>query len=123
MLDWLRRKLVNASPLTRWSVSFQGDNIVTSDGGGVERTVLLCNLRRVIVATDDSGPWGADVVFLLYFDDPDPACLFPLEASGIDDFVKWLVAQPGYNERELAKAMGSTTVARFEVLVIQSNGS
>ncbi len=69
MLGWLRKKLVNTSPLTLWSVSFSDGNIVTRDGQGAERKLPLCDLRRVVVATDDSGPWGADVVFLLYSDD------------------------------------------------------
>jgi len=123
MLGWLRKKLVNTSPLTLWSVSFSDGDIVTSDGQGAERTLPLSDLRRVVVATDDSGPWGADVVFLLYSDDPDPAAIFPLEATGRDGFVEWLSAQPGYRARELAKAMGSTRVARFEVLAIEPNGS
>jgi len=123
MLGWLRKKLVNKSPLTLWSVGFVNGDIVTSDGQGTERKLPLSTLRRVVVATDDSGPWGADVVFLLYSSDPEPAAIFPLEASGGDDFVKWLSAQPGYQDRELAKAMGSTQVARFEVLVLGRNGS
>jgi hypothetical protein len=69
----------------------------------------------VVVATDDSGPWGADVVFLLYSDDPEPVGLFPLEAAGRGDFVKWLSGLPGYRDRALAKAMGSTKVATFNV--------
>ncbi|WP_419809196.1 hypothetical protein [Sphingomonas sp.] len=102
---------------------FRDGSIVTSDGGGDDRALPIQTLRRVVVATDDSGPWGADLVFLLYSNDPEPACLFPLEANGRGDFVKWLAAQPGYRERDLEKAMGSTAVARFEVLVVEPNGS
>ncbi len=123
MLGWLRKRLVNTSPLTLWSVSFSDGDIVTSDGRGAERTLPLRDLRRVVVATDDSGPWDADVVFLLYSNDPDPAAIFSLEATGRDGFVEWLSAQPGYQDRELAKAMGSTRVARFEVLAIEPNVS
>ena len=96
---------------------------MTSDGRGGGRKLPLLNLRRVVVATDDSGPWGADVVVLLYSDDPDPAAVFPLEAAGRDSFVEWLSMQPGYQERELAEAMGSTRVARFEILAVEPNGS
>ena len=111
------------SPLTLWSVRFLDGNIVTGDGRGAERRLPLRDLRRVVVATDDSGPLGADVMFLLYSDAPDPAAIFPLEATGRDDFVKWLTDQPGYQDRELAKAMGWTQVARFEVLAVPPNGS
>jgi hypothetical protein len=67
------------------------------------------------VATDDSGPWNYDVVFLFYADDAEPIGIFPLEAKGCQDFVAWLSKQPGYRDRELAKAMASTSVARFLV--------
>ena len=122
MLAWLRRKLSPPPPLARWSVRFTDGDIVTSDGGGDERTLPLRDLRRVVIATDDSGPWGADVVFLLYSGAPDAVGLFPLEAAGRDDFVQWMCAQPGFRDRELARAMASTRVARFEVLVLEPNG-
>ncbi len=122
MFGWLRKKLVGTSPLTLWTVGFVGGDIVTSDGQGDERKLPVCDLRRVVVATDDSGPWGADVVFLLYSNHADPAGMFPLEAAGRDKFVEWLIAQPGYRDRELAKAMASTRVERFEVLVVEPNG-
>jgi hypothetical protein len=123
MFGWLREKLLSPSSLTRWSVSFLNGDIVTSDGQGDERKLPLRRLRRVVVATNDSGPWGADVVFLLYSNDPDPVGIFPLEAAGRHDFVEWMGAQPGFKDRELAKATGSTRVAQFEVLLIEPNGS
>lgn len=123
MLGWLRKKFLPPSPLAQWSVRFLDGDIVTSDGRGDERTLPVSDLRRVVVATDDSGPWGADVVFLLYSHVPQPVGLFPLEAAGQDDFVKWMAAQPGFRDRELAKSMGSTTVAQFEVFVAGQTGS
>ncbi len=91
-------------------------DIVATDGMGTQRVLPLSHLRKVVVATDDSGPWGADVVYLLYSDDAHPACLFPLEAAGCDAFVAWISDQPGFDGRELAKAMASTDVAKFVVL-------
>ncbi|PVX31576.1 hypothetical protein DD559_16015 [Sphingomonas pokkalii] len=122
MFGRLRKWLAGTSPLTLWSVDLLGAEIVTSDGHGTEQRFAIRDIRRVVVATDDSGPWGADVVFLLYSDRTDPVGMFPLEANGRDKFVDWLVVQPGYRERELAKAMSSTQVARFEVLSVQPNG-
>lgn len=123
MLGWLRKRFTNNSPLAQWSVNIDGSVIVTSDGLGNERKMAVCDLIRVVVATDDSGPWGADVVFLLYATEADATCLFPLEAHGTDSFVAWMGTQSGYNDRELARAMGSTRVARFEVLTVHQNGS
>lgn len=123
MFGWLRKKLLPPSPLAQWSVRFRDGHIVTKDGQGDERTLPVKDLRRVVVATDDSGPWGADVVFLLYSHEPEPVGLFPLEAAGRDDFVKWMGSQPGFRNRELAKSMSSTQVTQFEVLVIEQSSS
>ena len=115
MLGWLVKKLRRTEPQSPWWVEV-GDGVIrTSDGQGTSRELPVCDLSSVMVATDDSGPWGEDVVFLLYSDAPEPAGLFPLEARGCQDFVGWLSGQPGYRDRELAKAMGSTRVARFLV--------
>lgn len=115
MLGWLRRTFKFNAPACLWSVRVAQGIIHTSDGQGTVRDLLIQHLRSVVVATDDSGPWGDDVVFLLYADAPDPVGAFPLEADGCQDFVAWLSGQAGYRSEELAKAMASTQVARFVV--------
>lgn len=115
MFGWLRKKLWNVAPRCPWNVTIANDMIVICDGQGFERKLSVSDVRRVIVATDDSGPWGDDVVFLVYSDDQEPVGIFPLEAEGCQAFVAWLSKLPGYRDRELAGAMGSTSVARFEI--------
>lgn len=105
--------------MSRWSVAFDGDCIVTSNGLGTTRKLPTAELRKVVVVTDDSGPWGADVLYFLFTGDTDPAAVFPLEAQGRQNFVEWLGKLPGYDERELARAMGSTSVAEFVVFQAQ----
>jgi len=112
LFGWKRRKAIPSCP---WSVSVIDNAIVVSDGQGIERSLPIAHLRQVVVATDDSGPWGDDVVFLLYSAEPDPVALFPLEANGEAAFVDWLLTQPGHRANELTKAMSSTAVARFVV--------
>ena len=115
MLDWLRRKIQSRVPECHWSVRVADGAIWTSDGQGTTLNLSLTKLESVVVATDDSGPWGDDFVFLLYSDDPEPVGVFPLEADGRADFVDWLSRQPGYLDGEMRKASGSTSVARFVV--------
>lgn len=123
MLGWLRKRFESASPLSRWSVNLNDGEILTSDGEGTHRNLPIHDLQKVVVATDDSGPWGADVMFLLYSNDTEPIGLFPLEAAGCNSFVKWLIRLPGYHDRELAKAMGSTKVAKFNIFEAEPDGS
>jgi hypothetical protein len=121
MLTWLRNKLQdwNKSPLTKWSVRFEGDDIATSDGSETHRLPVK-ELRKVVVQTDDSGPCGADVLYYLFAEEAQPAGVFPIEAQGCQDFVNWLSTLPGYRDRELARAMASTDIARFVVYEAQS---
>ena len=105
--------------MTKWGVAFDGDCIVTSDGLGATHKLPTAELRKVVVATDDSGPWGADVLYFLFTRDREPAAVFPLEAQGCQNFVKWLGTLPGYDDLELARAMGSTSVAQFVVFQAQ----
>ncbi len=117
MLSWLREKLGewSASPLAKWSVRIEGGCIVTSDGSETTHRLPVTALKKVIVQTDDSGPWGADVLYFLFTSGAEPDAVFPLEAQGCQKFVEWLSTLPGYNDRELARALGSPTVAEFVV--------
>ncbi len=108
MFDWLPKKFTNKSSLAQWSVSFEDGEIVTSDGVGDGRKMKLCDLTRVVVAIGDGYFWDADVFFVLYSREPTAACLFPMEAKGRDNFVAWMSTQPGYKDRELARAICST---------------
>jgi hypothetical protein len=114
VFGWLKNWIAGGKP-PFWTVTVVDGVIAINDGQGTERTVLVRELRRVVVATDDSGPWGEDVVFLLYSEATEPTGIFPLEANGVQDFVAWLKALPGYHDRELANAMSSTKVARFVI--------
>jgi hypothetical protein len=117
MLSWLSERIRgwNASPLAKWSVSIENGSIVTSDGSQTTHRLPVIALKKVIVQTDDSGPCGADVLYFLFTSNAEPAAVFPLEAQGCQTFVDWLCELPGYNDRELARAMGSTNVAEFVV--------
>lgn len=122
MLGWLRDKIRdwNSPPLAKWSVRFEGDEIATSDGLETTHRLSIRELRKVVVQTDDSGPWGADVLYFLFTEDPQPAGVFPIEAQGCQEFVNWLSTLRGYRDRELARAMASTDVARFIVYEAES---
>jgi hypothetical protein len=113
VFGWLKNWIARGKPPS-WTVAVVDGVIAINDGQGTERTVLVSDLRRAVVATDDSGPWGEDVVFLLYSEAAEPTGVFPLEANGVHDFVAWLKAL-AYHDRELAKAMSSTKVARFVI--------
>ncbi len=104
-----------------WTVSITDDVISTSDGRSDTRKLPADDLRRVVIVTDDSGPWGDDVLFYLFANTPDPVGVFPLEATGCQDFLAWLGKRPGFREKQVISAMGSTSVAEFEIFNSSEN--
>jgi hypothetical protein len=102
MFDWLRarfRKRRQAlSPEAAWRVDIDGASLTVTWPEGSQETVDLNALRRVLVVTNDSGPWGQDVWFVIE-DGHDAACSFPLGATGQQEALERLHKLPGFQLR------------------------
>ena len=118
-MNWFRRlldKLPSPSSSCPWSVEVTQTDLVVSDGEGSGGSIPLAEIEKVEIATDSSGPWGYDVVYLIFGDDHDqPRVVYVMEAQGADAMLEWLEGQKGYRDEEVIRAMGSTTEARFIV--------
>lgn len=102
-------------PERLWTVSFDGSAVFVTDQTGKTMSVMMQDLRTVAIATNDSGPWGADVWWLLYGSDGNLACGFPQGATGEKEVLDALMAMPGFDQSETIKAMGCTSNATFIV--------
>ena len=80
--------------------------------GSIER-VAINDLREVAIETNSSGPWGADVWWLLIGAMPSSKCAYPGGATGEQEALKWFNQLPGFDDSVVIKAMGSTSNARF----------
>lgn len=102
-------------PECLWNVSADESGFRATDQTG--ETVFLPreDLASVAIATNDTGPWGADVWWLLFGADGQLACAFPQGATGEKDVLDALMALPGFNENEMIKGMGCTSNATFIV--------
>jgi hypothetical protein len=96
-------------------VSVEGDGISVADPKGEEKTLALADISGVMIETNDSGPVGADVWWLLFGADDRIAAAFPQGASGERDAIDWLIALPGFDHDAMIMAMGSTGNAVFPV--------
>jgi hypothetical protein len=76
--------------------------------GGNRTSFDMASLRKVLVATNDSGPWGDDVWFVL--EGSNGNIEFPLGTEGGEDVIAALKALPGFEMR----GMNSTANAEFE---------
>ncbi|MDW6026230.1 hypothetical protein SAZ10_31175 [Mesorhizobium sp. BAC0120] len=98
-----------------WTVDSIEDHISVTDPEGETRAVELEELGGVMIETNDSGPFDADVWWLLFGADGRLACAFPQGAVGEKEAVALLSALPGFDHEAMVMAMGSTTNAVFPV--------
>jgi hypothetical protein len=94
-------------------VSVAEDAIHVVDERGGAKSVRKSDLSGVAVETNDSGPWGADVWWLLFGRDDRLECAFPQGATGEQAALDYLMALPSFDHCEMTNAMRSTDNAVF----------
>ena len=115
LISWFRKRLKGLHPEQLWTVVADGEGIRATDQTGATMSVSDAELSSVVIETNDSGPWGADVWWFLFGPDGKLACAFPQGASGEKEAIDRLIALPGFDHEELIRAMGSTDNAVFPV--------
>jgi hypothetical protein len=115
VFGWFKRRRTELQPEAKWSIAVNDDAIQVTDHAGVSKSLPRNQLAGVIIETNDSGPWGADLWWLLFGKDDQLACAFPQGASGEGPMIDYLVGLPGFDHGEMIKAMGSTENAVFPV--------
>ena len=98
-----------------WTVDMVDGLISAVDPDGETRSVALDDLSGIMIETNDSGPFGANVWWLLFGTDDQLACAFPQGAVGDKEAVDWLLGLPGFDHEAMIMAMGSTGNAVFPV--------
>lgn len=79
---------------------------------GEHQTIAWAAVRTVAIETNDSGPWGADVWWLL--EGAETRVAYPQGATGDEEMLKELPRRfPGFNDESVIRAMGCTSNARF----------
>ncbi|CAN5282337.1 hypothetical protein BH09PSE6_BH09PSE6_11880 [soil metagenome] len=79
--------------------------------GSIE-SVGIDTLGEVLVTTDDSGPFGSDLWWVLVASD-NTRCTYPGGATGEKEAIHWMQQLPGFDNAALIGAMGSTANATF----------
>jgi hypothetical protein len=107
-----RRRAVSEAD---YIVGVEGDGISVADPNGEEKALPLAELSGVMIETNDSGPFGSDVWWLLFGADDRIAVTFPQGSTGEKAVIDWLIALPGFDHEAMIMAMGSTANAVFPV--------
>lgn len=107
--------MADLQPESRWSVSVQAGHLIEVQPNGATTSTSLDRIQQIKIATNDSGPWGADVWWV--FEGLADAVLsaFPQGATGEQDVLDWAMALPGFDYAAMAAAMASVDNADFVV--------
>jgi len=115
MFGWFKRKRRPLEPESRWIVDVDGEWITIRDEAGGVKSVAKDDLSGVAIETNDSGPWGADVWWLLFDGSDRLACAFPQGATGEEAAIDYVTALPAFDHGQMVQAMTSTANAVFPV--------
>lgn len=92
-----------------------GEIVVLHPQGTIEQ-IKLAELQAVLIETNDSGPWGPDLWWILVGapgEGGNHGCVFPGGATGEMEVLTALQELPGFDHGAVIEAMGSTSDARF----------
>ena len=70
-------------------------------------------LDAVVVETNDTGPWDADVLWLLFGAGGSSGCVIPQGATGERELLGRLQSLPGFDNERLIAAMSCTDNQQF----------
>ena len=115
MFGWFRKRTVRLQPEASWIVATKPAHIQVTDHEGQIRRLAKADLVGVAIETNDSGPWGADVWWLLFGASDRLACSFPQGATGESETLDYLTSLPQFNHEQMTQAMCSTENAVFPV--------
>ncbi|HWY24708.1 MAG TPA: hypothetical protein VNX47_07300 [Nevskia sp.] len=97
-------------PEARHSVNIIAGEIVHRPPEGKLERVPLSAITRVLIETNDSGPWGTDVWWIVEGRSEGDCCCFPQGATGEAAVIHALSALPGFKIR----GMNSVENRQFE---------
>ncbi|KFN49166.1 hypothetical protein P873_11975 [Arenimonas composti TR7-09 = DSM 18010] len=106
------RKPAVSNPEAAWQLRHDAAGVTVQDAEGSVRTLVWDEVEVVAIETNDSGPWGADVWFVLTGERGDVA--WPMGADGEAGMLEVLRSRfPGFDDEAVIAAMRSTENARF----------
>jgi hypothetical protein len=117
-MKWLKKFLSEKKspellPEANWHISVDDTSFTVRDAQGAVAHLNMGDLSGVAIETNDTGPSGADLWWLLFGADDRVAIAFPGGATGEKSVVDWLMKLPNFDYGQMIQAMSSTRVAVF----------
>ena len=115
MFSWFKDWAEGIRPESDWKVSMQNETIRITAPDKKVRSIGTDDLTGVAIETNDSGPWGADVWWLMYGRDDQLEYFFPQGATVEGRVLEYLFALSEFDGEQFGLAMRSTQNAVFPV--------
>jgi hypothetical protein len=115
IFGWFKKSFKRLEPEAKWNVIIDADHVQVTDLYGTSRCAAKVELSGIAIETNDSGPWGADVWWMLFGAEDQLVCAFPQGANGEDVALDYFMKLPDFDYAEMIKAMSSTQNAVFPV--------
>jgi hypothetical protein len=112
MFDRLRSLFGRAPALPR-RVQVGETEVAVTEADGTVAALRWDELAAVVIETNDSGPWGDDVVFHLFAADGTRRLRVPQSVDGQRELLQSLQRLPDFDNAAVLAAMGSTALEAF----------
>jgi len=114
--DWLERRkqerLESVQFEKRIIVRWNDQSISATYESGEIQSIDWADIRCIAIETNDTGPWGADLWWLLEGD--SHKCIYPGGATGdIEALTEFQSRFTGFDDQMVINANGCTSNARF----------
>lgn len=100
-------------PESKFIVEVTESEIINTRPEGVIERVTFTDLQSVVIETNDTGPLGTDLWWILVGKVAASGCAFPGGATGEQQVIEALQQLPGFRFKQFTNAMSSTENAKF----------
>ena len=98
-------------PECMYVITIDGDVMQVKDPKGELSSISREDVHEISIETNDSGPWGADVWWVLKT--AAGRVVFPQGATGEEKALTWFQSFVGFKDSVVIEAMGCTSNERF----------
>jgi hypothetical protein len=112
LLVW-RRSRRPLIPESLFKVLLTSDHISCTEPNGNQRSIPWADVASVRIHTNDSGPWGTDVLWGFHRASGEVSLVVPGGATGEQEMLVELSKLPGWRDNEVIAAMGCTSNREF----------
>lgn len=113
MFERLRKLFQRRPQPPEYRLQVSSTDVALIDRAGAATTIGWNELGAVVIETNDSGPWGDDVMWHIFAADMVRCLIVPQSVEGDRELLRVLQQIPDFDNAAVVAAMGSTSVDAF----------